>query len=136
MKKINIKNIKNNPNIILVIIFALFALFALTKLADITRTTRNPSYTEFKRQIENNEIKIRVLPLLILFVPIRVLNSLCNVYIIVFHKIKCRVGINQNLIGINIIPINVLIQLNDKFKILVDGSKTENKFVIIFRLNF
>jgi hypothetical protein len=44
----------------------------------------------------------------------------------------CRDGISHILIGINIIPINVLVQLIDIFIILVDGSNTENRFVIIF----
>jgi hypothetical protein len=34
------------------------------------------------------------------------------------------------------IPINVLVQLIDIFIIPVDGSSTENKFVIIFSLVF
>jgi hypothetical protein len=47
------------------------------------------------------------------------------------HAIVCREGINYILMGINIIPRNVLVQLIDIFMILVDGSITENKFVII-----
>jgi hypothetical protein len=39
-------------------------------------------------------------------------------------------------IWMNIIPINVLVQLIDKFIILVDGSNTENTLVIIFSLVF
>lgn len=35
-------------------------------------------------------------------------------------------------LGINIIAIIVLIQFNSKFKIIVEGSKTLNKFVVIF----
>jgi hypothetical protein len=34
------------------------------------------------------------------------------------------------LMGINVIPINVLVQLIDIFIILVDGPNTENKFII------
>jgi hypothetical protein len=48
----------------------------------------------------------------------------------------CRDGISHILIGINKIPINVLVRLIDIFIILVDGSNTENKFVIIFSLIF
>jgi hypothetical protein len=49
-----------------------------------------------------------------------------------FHIIKCRFGINQNLYGINNNPKIVLIQFIGKFIKFVDGSKIENKFVIIF----
>jgi hypothetical protein len=48
----------------------------------------------------------------------------------------CRDGINHNLVGINIIHMKVLVQLIDIFIILVDGSNTENKFVILFSLIF
>jgi hypothetical protein len=41
-----------------------------------------------------------------------------------FHIIVCRDGISHILIGINMIPINVLVQLIDVFIILVDGSRT------------
>jgi hypothetical protein len=50
----------------------------------------------------------------------------------VFHIVVCRDGINHMLIGINMIPINVLVQLIDVFIILVDGQNTENRFVVIF----
>lgn len=75
-------------------------------------------------------MKIRVLPWDLLFL-IKILNSLCNVIIIEVHKIWSREGINQNIGGIIIIPINVLSQFNDKLK-FVEGSKVENKFIIIF----
>lgn len=44
-----------------------------------------------------------------------------------------RDGVIQNVIGISLIPIIVLIQLKD---ILIDvaGSNVENRFVIIFSL--
>lgn len=41
---------------------------------------------------------------------------------------------NQKEHGINNNPINVLNQFNDKLKIVVEGSNTENKLVIIFNL--
>jgi hypothetical protein len=66
--------------------------------------------------------------------PNKVLNSLNKVIKIVFHKILIREGINQYEYGININPINVLNQFNEKLKIVVEGSKTENKLVIIFNL--
>ena len=50
-----------------------------------------------------------------------------------FHKIKWRDGINH-IEGINNMPRNVLNKLNDILLILVDGSKTENKLVLIFSL--
>lgn len=47
-----------------------------------------------------------------------------------------RDGENQNINGININPINVLVQLNGIFMIVVDGSKIENKLFIIFSVFF
>jgi hypothetical protein len=79
---------------------------------------------------ENSEMNINVLPL-ILF-PKRVLNSLWSFINNIFHIIVCCDGIVHILMGMNIIPINVLVQLIDVFIILVDGSNTENRFVIIF----
>ena len=84
--------------------------------------------------IANKLIKIKVLPLNPLF-PNSVLNSLCSVIIIIFHKNINREGINQNDTGIIKNPINVLNQFNENEKIEVDGSNTENKFIIIFNLN-
>lgn len=78
---------------------------------------------------ENNDTKISVLPLE--FFPRRILNSLWSVFTIKFQIILSRDGINQNTGGIKIKPINLLIQFNDKLK-LVDGSKDENRFAIIF----
>jgi hypothetical protein len=86
------------------------------------------------RIIENNEMKIRVLPLLLLFSPRSVLNSLCSFFNNKFHIRYCREGINHILVGSNISPITVLIQLRGALWILVDGSNTENKFLIIFSL--
>jgi hypothetical protein len=45
---------------------------------------------------------------------------------------RFREGINQNNKGKNKIPRKVLNQLRDKEKIFVEGSKIENKFIIIF----
>jgi len=84
--------------------------------------------------ILNKLIKIKVLPLNPLF-PNNVLNSLCKVLIIKFHKYINREGINQKDIGITKNPIKVLNQFNENEKIEVEGSKTENKFIIIFNLN-
>lgn len=82
---------------------------------------------------ENSEIKIKVLPLW-LKVPNKVLNSVCKVLIILIQININRDGINQKEIGIISNPKNVLIQFNDKLKILVDGSNVENKLVIIFNI--
>lgn len=54
---------------------------------------------------------------------------------ILFQKIFIREGKNQNIIGKKRIPRNELSQFKDRLKILVDGSKMENKFIIIFKLN-
>jgi hypothetical protein len=59
---------------------------------------------------------------------------LCNVVIIEFHKKWKREGINQYIDGIINRPKNVLIQFRDMLKMVVEGSKTENKLVIIFKL--
>lgn len=81
----------------------------------------------------NIEIKIKVLPLW-LDSPNKVLNSLWRVIIIIFQIKWYREGNSQYMEGININPINVLNQFKDILKILVVGSKTENKLVIIFSL--
>lgn len=64
---------------------------------------------------------------------IRILNSLWRIEMILNQKIWNREGINQNIEGININPRNVLNQFNEEFR-FVEGSKVENKFVIIFNL--
>lgn len=77
------------------------------------------------------EIKIKDLP----FFPDgpkSVLNSLNKVNKMLFHSKLIREGSIQKEYGIIIKPIKVLIQFKDKLKIVVEGSKTENKFVIIF----
>lgn len=51
--------------------------------------------------------------------------------VILFHRIVDRDGINQNLDGIIINPIVVLNQFNDIDQ-LDEGSKEENRFIIIF----
>ncbi len=76
---------------------------------------------------------IKVVPLN-LEIPKRVLNSLCKVEKILFQNMNIRLGMNQNIIGKNKIPKKVLNQFSEKLKILVEGSKIENKFIIIFNL--
>ena len=83
----------------------------------------------------NKLIKINLLPLNP-FGPIKVLNSLCNVLMILFHKNDIRLGIIQKDIGIIKNPNNLLDQLRERLKIDLVGSKTENRFVIIFNLSF
>lgn len=82
---------------------------------------------------EKREINIKVVPLN-LEIPNKVLNSKCNVKKILFQNIKFRDGRNQNNIGKNIIPNIVLSQFKEKLKMFVEGSKIENKFIIIFSL--
>lgn len=53
---------------------------------------------------------------------------------ILFQKTFIRDGKNQKIIGKNMIPKNELNQFNGKLKRLVEGSKIENKFIIIFNL--
>lgn len=57
MKRINLRSIKNGPNIFAISIFVLAVLFTLTKLADVTRIVKTPTYTEFKKQVENGQVK-------------------------------------------------------------------------------
>lgn len=57
------------------------------------------------------------------------LNILNNNQFIRFGKIHKKFGINK-------IIIKVLIQLISKLKIVVDGSKILNKFVVIFYIVF
>lgn len=80
------------------------------------------------------EIKINVVPLNDLG-PNNVLNSLWRVKFILFHIMLIRDDVNQNIEGIINNPINVLVQFNEILKILVDGSKVENRFVIIFKFD-
>jgi len=80
---------------------------------------------------ENSEIKIKVPPLEV--GPRRVLNSLCKVWVILIHSNIKRDGINQNVAGIMIKHIILLIQLIDICQ-FEEGSKEENKFIIIFSL--
>lgn len=85
----------------------------------------------FNMIIENSEMKMKVLPLWP-FGARSVLNSLFKVRRILFHKIWWREGISQNMGGIRASPRKVLIQLRERPKMLEEGSKTENRFVIIF----
>lgn len=80
----------------------------------------------------NNEIIIKLNPCL--FFPSKVLNSLNNWLNNILKIILIRLGMIQYIEGIIINLMKVLIQLSEKF-ILVEGSKVENRFVIIFRLN-
>jgi predicted sulfurtransferase len=79
----------------------------------------------------NKEINIKVVPLKLL-TPIKILNSLCNVKKIFCQKIIFREGINQKVNGKNKIPKRVLNQLKEIDRMFVEGSKIENKFIIIF----
>ena len=83
---------------------------------------------------ENNVTKIIVLPTGE-FVS-KILNSLCKVFSTLNHSKDQRDGIIQYSIGINNKPKKVEIQFKDKFIIDDMGSKTENKFVIIFKLYY
>jgi hypothetical protein len=77
---------------------------------------------------EKIDTKMKVLPFLLLK---RFLNSLCNLERSKFHIVKWRDGISHILVGINSNPKSVLVQLRGKLT-LVDGSNTENSFLIIF----
>lgn len=75
---------------------------------------------------------IRVVP--VCDVPNKILNSLWSVLVIKFHNNDHREGIIQYIIGKNITPRKVDNQLSGILIRLEVGSKTENKFVIIFKL--
>lgn len=62
--------------------------------------------------------------------------SLFRIIKILFINHLIRFGIIQIKFGINIIVIIVLNQFNSKLKINVEGSKTLNKFVVIFFKKF
>jgi hypothetical protein len=76
-------------------------------------------------------MKIKELPLCPVG-PNKVLNSLCKVSRTKFQRNWNRVGISQKEAGINNNPRKVLNQFRDKFKIVVLGSNTEKRLVIIF----
>lgn len=80
---------------------------------------------------ENKEINIKDLPKFF-FLGKSVLNSLCNLFNNKFHRTNLRLGISQNESGKTVKPSMVLIQFNDKLKILHVGSNDEKRFVIIF----
>lgn len=80
--------------------------------------------------IENKEININVLPLK--GELIKILNSKWRVLIILNHINEYREGIIQNIDGININPKKVLIQFKERLNIVVEGSNTLNRLVIIF----
>lgn len=81
----------------------------------------------------NKLMNKKVLPLKALF-PKRFLNSLCRVIITRCHRKEIREGVNQNVRGKIKIPKMVLIQLRERLKIEDEGSNTENKFIIIFKI--
>lgn len=64
----------------------------------------------------------------------KILNSLWRVSRTLNHNKDQREGIIQYSAGINNNPKKVEIQFRDKFIIDDIGSKTENRFVIIFKL--
>jgi len=64
---------------------------------------------------------------------IKILNSLFIYLINIILLIINREGINQNWNGSKNKKINILIQLKDIEK-EVEGSKIENRFVIMFRV--
>lgn len=78
---------------------------------------------------KNNEINKRHIPFE--FNPKIILNSLFNFIIIIFIKILNRLGNIQNVKGIMIKHVILLIQFKEK-SIEVDGSNAEKRLVIIF----
>lgn len=96
----------------------------------LVNTYGNNPIRLLNRMRENTEMKINLLP--DLFDPISVLNSLCNVVMIVFHSQFIRDGMNHMVDGKISITIAVLVQFIDQKFVL--GSNVENRFVIIFSL--
>lgn len=66
----------------------------------------------------------------------RILNSLWSVSNTLNQSKDHRDGIIQYKAGINISPKKVETQFNDRPIIEETGSKTENRFVIIFKLDY
>ena len=66
----------------------------------------------------------------------KTLNSKCSVFSTLNQSKDHRDGIIQYNIGINISPIKVETQFNGICIIEDVGSKTENRLVIIFKLNY
>jgi hypothetical protein len=100
----------------------------------LVKTYGNRPKKLLNRISENKDTNRKVLPWLVFFPPKRALNSLCSFVNNVFHNNGYREGINHILIGMRASPRKVLIQFKDKLKLLVEGSNTENRFLIIFRL--
>lgn len=82
----------------------------------------------------NRDTKNNVLPL-DLSSLISVLNSLCRIMVNLIQNILIRDGISQYIGGTSKNPMKILIQFIDKPR-LVEGSKVENRFAIIFRILF
>jgi hypothetical protein len=80
----------------------------------------------------NNEMEMIVPPLLLLFILNKVLNSLRSLFNKEFHRICCRDGVSNILVGISNNPKIVLNQFWEVLRILFYGSNTENRFHISF----
>ena len=98
---------------------------------DVEKIYGNKLMKLFSRININNVINIKDGDL-IFFDLYNIIISLFNKKNILFINQLIRLGIIHIIFGINIIIINVLIQLISKFKIVVEGSKILNKFIIIF----
>jgi len=58
MKKIHLKNFKTGPsNLLILVVVALGVLFALTKIADVRQMPKAVNYSQFKKQLMQNEIE-------------------------------------------------------------------------------
>jgi hypothetical protein len=88
----------------------------------------------FIKIIRNSDVKINEFPLFSFPFLRMVFISWWSLFISRLIIILFRDGINQTLVGINRIPIAVLIQFSDKLLISVAGSKIENRLLIIFSL--
>lgn len=73
---------------------------------------------------------------LVFFILYNINISLFSILNILKINQLIRFGRIHKKLGIKIIIIKVLIQFISKLKIVVDGSKILNKFVVIFYLSF
>jgi hypothetical protein len=90
----------------------------------------------FIRIIRNSDVRMNEFPLFSFpFLKI-VFISWCNLFISRLIIILFRDGINHILVGINMSPMIVLVQLRGMLLISVVGSKTENRLLITFNLFF
>jgi hypothetical protein len=100
------------------------------KCLDLVKMNGNNPMKLFVKMNRNSGINSKVIFEFLL--PVKILNSLCRIIIIFSGNWLNRDGINQKVGGKIMINRKVLDQFSDQFINDLDGSKMENKLVIIF----